>query len=73
MNGDDFEFEEFHISESIGVTFHDLDFVVCVFQGCRRDAVKIISEDSRLKGCDGVGKPHQHFDPGGFRSFDPIG
>jgi len=32
MDGHDFEFEEFHISESIGHTFHGFDFVVGAFQ-----------------------------------------
>jgi hypothetical protein len=33
MNGHDFEFEEFHISEAVGHSFDGFNFVVCTFQG----------------------------------------
>jgi hypothetical protein len=33
MNGQDFQFEEFEITESIGTSFHGFDFIICTLQG----------------------------------------
>jgi hypothetical protein len=46
VDGHDFEFEEFQISEAIGLTFHGFDFVVGAFKGSGGDGVVVIGQDA---------------------------
>lgn len=46
MNGYDFEFEEFEISEAIGLPFHGFDFVVSSFERSGGNGIVIIGQDA---------------------------
>jgi len=46
MDAEDFEPEEFGISESIGLAFHGFDFVVGAFQGAGRDGMVVPGQDT---------------------------
>ena len=46
MEREDFEFEEFMISESVGLSFHGFDLVIGPFEWSGRDRVVVPSEDS---------------------------
>jgi hypothetical protein len=46
VNSKDLETEELLISESVGLTFHGLDFVIGPFQGACRNGVVVAGEDS---------------------------
>ena len=51
MESEDFEFEEFVVSESVGLAFHGFDFVVGAFQGAGRDGVVVVGQDAGLVSC----------------------
>jgi hypothetical protein len=38
----DFEFEEFGVTEDIGLSFHGFDFVVVTFQWCGGDWIVVV-------------------------------
>jgi len=46
VNGHDFEFEEFEISEAIGLPFHGFDFVVSSFERSGGNGIVIIGQDA---------------------------
>jgi len=48
MEGEDFEFKEFHIPEAVGLAFNGFDFVVGAFQEACRDGLIIIGQDADL-------------------------
>ena len=54
MDGHDFQFKEFQIAESIGLSFHGFNFVVGSFQRACGDMIEMILktavEESRM-GC----------------------
>ena len=57
MKGEYFEFEEFHISESVGLAFHGFDLVVGALQGAGGDGVIIVGQDPGPVGRQGIGEP----------------
>lgn len=56
MNAHDFEFEELFVSESISLSFHGFDLVVCSFQWPCGDRIVVVSQDSRSMGHEGAGE-----------------
>ena len=45
MESQDFAFEEFLVTEAVGLMFHGFDFVVGAFQGAGGDRVIVVGQD----------------------------
>jgi hypothetical protein len=51
VDGVDFKFKEFLVTEAVGLSFHGFDFVVGAFEWSRGDGVVVVGEDA-----PGIGK-----------------
>ena len=64
MYSEDFEHEEFGVSESVGLAFHGFDFVVGAFQRAGRDGIVVPGEDAPGVKAECLGKLFQDADAG---------
>ena len=69
MYSEDFEHEEFGVSEPAGLAFHGFDLVVGAFQRARRDGVVVPSEDAPGVEAEGLGELLQVDDGRELTSF----
>jgi transposase len=68
----DLEFEEFGVSETVGLALQDADLGVGAFQRSGRNAIAIVVENPAAMGGEGVSESDQRADGGAFGSANPI-
>ena len=73
MEGIDLEFEEFVISETVGLTLHRSDFVVGALQRAGGNSELEVVEDSSRVSLEGAGELLQDADAGSRRPRAPGG
>jgi len=56
VNGHDFEFEEFEISEAVGLPFHGFDFVIGSFKRSCGNGIVVIGQDAGPVSSQGMGE-----------------
>ena len=72
MDAEDFEHEEFGISESVGLAFHGFDSVVAAFQRSGRDGVVVPRQDAEGVETERLGELLEHPNAGRLRVHDPV-